>query len=340
MIKFSRTKFTVFSAFLSLLWLAACVGQPQPTPDATAAALTNVPPTPTAQPSPTALPPAAWLIAPESADAALVEQVNSVLANQNGLTVSSFPQFTAPDAAANLQLAIFIESGADVAALAASLPEVQFVAIGANLPAASANLSVIDAQLAERSFLLGYIATLVAPDFRSGALLVDSDPDLALKQDSFMNGGRYLCGRCIPVYTPLVVFPQTATVSASADAAGLQSAFDTFNQNRFEVLSLPAQVLQPDFLAYLSSQNVLLLGLQAPPDDYLPRWVVTVQADVATPLAGLLPTLLNGEGGQSAKAELSLANVNEAYLTAGKLSMVTEIIAEIQDGWISVVSLP
>lgn len=331
----SFTRKFLTAALLSLVFLAACSGQGSPTPDATASALTNTPPTPTAEPSPTPQPPAVWRIAPETADADLVSQVDQVLAAQTGIVVSTFAQFTAPDSSTNLKTVIFVDSAEDVAGIAAGQPDVQFIAIGADLPAAGANLSVIDDQLAQRSFLLGYIATLVAPDFRSGALFMENDPDLALLEDTFLNGGRYLCGRCVPVYTPLVTFPETTTMPAGSDSAALQAAFDTFNQNRYQVLFVPAAAQQPDFLAYLANQNVVMLGLNTPPSDYLPYWVVTIQADIATPLATLLPQALSGQGGQSAQASLALQDVNDAYLTSGKLLMVNETIQNIEGGWVT-----
>ena len=85
---------------------------------------------------------------------------------------------------------------------------------------AGGNLSVVRQLEVQRTFMAGYITTLIAPDWRAAGLLPDAPADL---QDAFINGGRYWCGRCIPMYAPLVLFPLAGTQPAGTDAAGWQS---------------------------------------------------------------------------------------------------------------------
>ena len=333
----SLPKFSGYLSILLMFVLAACNGglttQTTPTP-------TSLPATPTLQPSPTALPPAVWVIAADTADAAVTNQINTVLAGQNGVVVNTYAQFNPVDVTPDVKAVIVLNPPADLSAWAAALPEVQFVGIGSGLGEASGNINVIDDQLAQRAFVAGYIATLIAPDFRSGALFMENEPELALKQDGFLNGGRYLCGRCVPVYTPLVLFPQTITLPAGADSAALQSGFDQLNQNRIEVLALPAEGLLPDFLTSLVNQNVLLLGWQIPPAGFKEHWIATVSVDVTSALTTMLPALLTGDGGKHANADLFLADVNETYLSSGKMLMVNALIDDLKNGRIVPLSIP
>lgn len=301
---------------------------------------TSLPATPTALPSPTALPPAVWIIAPETADPAITDQITAVLAQENGITLDTYAQFISEDVTPEVKLVIVLGPLSDLSAWAAALPEVQFLGIGSGLSEVSENISFIDDQLAQRTFVAGYIATLIAPDFRSGALFVENDPNLALKQDSFLNGGHYLCGRCVPVYTPLVLFPQTATLPDGADIAALQTGFDQLNQNRVEVLAVPVEGMLPEFLTSLVNQNVLLLGWQAPPSEFKNQWIVTISMDATSALTTMIPELLKGNGGQQAIADLVLADVNEAYLSTGKMLMLNPIIDDLKNNRIIPLSIP
>ncbi len=336
----SVTKKTALIAFILIAAFAAnvlagCNGAastPTPTP-------VPVQASPTALPTATTDPGAVWFIAPAQADPSLSQAIAAYLqqaASQAGLSYATYPEFRQSELPKNLKVAVLLDpaSEPDPASLATSLPDTQFILIGDGLPQASGNLSVVDTQLDQRVFVAGYIATLVADDFRSGGLFSEGDPLLASKQDSFMNGGQYLCGRCVPVYPPLVTFPQIVTIPAQADAGGMQTAFDQLNQDTIQTLYLPAEAYNTDFLTYLAGQNVAMLGLQTPPDGFSNNWITTVQVDAVTALDQVWSAVLAGQGGQQAAAVVSLADTNANLLSPGRQEMVKDLISELAGGWV------
>ena len=335
-IKLANIIFVIIAIFVGSL-LAGCSDAAQPTPTPSPVPTEAFP---TAIPTATPQPGVVWFIAPTQADPNLSQAIAAYLqgaASQSGLSYANYPEFRQSEMPKNLKVAVFLDPGSDPdpAALATSLPDTQFILIGNGLPQAAGNVSVIDTQLDQRLFVAGYTTTLVASDFRSGALFSEGDPLLAEKQDSFMNGGAYLCGRCIPVFTPLVVFPQAGTIPISADTSSLEAAFDQINQNRIQTIYLPAEALDNDFLTYLASQNVAMLGLQSPPDGFTNNWIATIQVDAITALDQTWSKVVHGEGGQEALATISLEDVNPAWLTPGKEIMVKNVISELAGGWVS-----
>ncbi len=300
-------------------------------------------PTVAVSPTPTPAPASVWLIAGPEVDARLREDFSNVLANQaaqDNLAFEVKDSFSQSDLPADLKIAIFLSPPDDISTLAVSLPTTQFVAVTSADLQPAANLSVIRTADNQAVFLAGYLATLNAPDFRSGALFVDVVANSAQLQDSFLNGGRYFCGRCAPVFAPIVLFPQVGVVPANADAAGWQAAFDALNQNNIEMLYLPAEGLLPDFLAYLAGINVKVISNAPPPAGSEGLWVATVQSDTLAAITILWPDLIAGTGGKIGLASLALTNVNGANLSLGRQQLAEKIIPDLTSGVISPLSVP
>jgi len=240
----------------------------------------------------------------------------------------------------DLRIAIFLSTTEDIVNLAANLPDTQFVVISGEDLTPASNVSVIRTAENQALFLAGYLATLNAPDFRSGALLVDGAANTGPAQDSFLNGGRYFCGRCAPVFAPIVLFPQVGLVPAGADAAGWQTAFDSLNQNFIETVYVPAEGLLPDFVAYLAGKNVGVISNAPPPAGSETIWLATVQTDSVAALASIWPALTAGEGGKTVPAELVLTHVNSENLSPGRQQLAEIIIPDLISGVISPLSVP
>ena len=335
--------FLQIALFLLLVVLASCSAGPGVTQPP--AVDPSPPPVPTVAvpPTPTPVPATVWLIAGPEVDARLREDYANALANlaaQDNLAFEVLDSFRQSDLPADLKVVIFLSPQDDISTLAANLPNTQFTVVTASDLQPAANLSVIQTADNLVVFLAGYLATLNAPDFRSGALLVDGTANSAQLQDSFLNGGRYFCGRCAPVFAPIVLFPQVGMVPANADAAGWQAAFDALNQNNIEMLYLPAEGLQPDFLVYLAGKNVKIISNAPPPAGSEGLWVATVQSDTLTALTTLWPDLIAGTGGKISQAGLVLTNVNGANLSLGRQQLAEKIIPDLTSGVISPLSVP
>ena len=324
-----------------LLVLAACTATPSPiaTVEATQTSAPEIVNTPTATPEPAVV----WLITGTNIQSSLRSQVESFLTEQaptDGFSLEMHETFSESAIPGKLQIAIFLSTTEDVASLAAAQTGTQFVVITDADLTPTANLSIIRGGENQVVFLAGYLATLNAPDFRSGALMVDGAVNTAQVQDSFLNGGHYFCGRCAPVFAPIVLFPQVGLVPAGADAAAWQAAFDALNQNLLETLYIPAEGLLPEFLAYLAGKNVGIISNAPPPAGSESMWLATVQSDIVGALASIWPALTAGEGGKTVPAELVLTNVNSTNLSPGRQQLAERIIPDLISGVISPLSVP
>ncbi len=324
-----------------LLVLAACTATPSPTAlvESTQTSAPEIVNTPTATPEPAVV----WLITGINIQSTLRSQVETFLTERaptDGFSLEVHQTFSESAIPGKLQIAIFLSTTEDVASLAAAHTGAQFVVITDADLTPTANLSIIRGGENQAVFLAGYLATLNAPDFRSGALVVDAAINTAQLQDSFLNGGHYFCGRCAPVFAPIVLFPQVGLVPPGADAAAWQAAFDALNQNMLETVYIPAEGLLPEFLGYLAGKNVGIISNAPPPTGSDSMWIATVQTDVAGALASIWPALTAGEGGKTVPAELVLTNVNSTNLSPGRQQLTERIIPDLISGIISPLSVP
>jgi len=210
------------------------------------------------------------------------------------------------------------------------------VVSGQDLPAGE-RLSVIREPEEMRTFMAGYITTLVAPDWRSAGLLPD---DPAQLQDAFINGGRYWCGRCIPIYAPVVLFPLVSVQPASTDAAGWENAVNELQQKILDAVYLSPQAFSPELVKALVDQQLLLTGTQFPGIDFKASWIATLSFDPIPALKSLWPDLVAGQGGQTASASLAWTNVNEDLFTPGRQRLAQQALDGLLDGSINPLSVP
>ncbi len=326
-------KFLLMLCALALL-LAACKPA-SPTADVTSAPTlpptAAVPPTETPEPSATPLPARALLIG-DPPDAALSAAVQE-LAAASGLAFEARPAFSVAQASPDVKIVIYQSMPEEMAALNLGAPETQFVVLAdQDLPTA-ANVSIIRSRPEYAQFAAGYIATLIAPDWRAGALLPD-----ASAQDVFINGGRYWCGRCAPTYGPVVLFPLVAVLPPGSPASAWQTSFDGIHQNRIEVLYIAPEAMSDELFATLPPELVLVGG--ATPAVLPARWAATVAADNITPLQTLWPDLLAGKGGQTLSSSVTLRNVNPDLLSPGRQERVQEVIQLLAEGLINPFLVP
>lgn len=340
----SKLSLSLILIVIAIFAVGSMVGcsrtQDTPVPEIPSAAVVTpsepVPPTPTAEPA------TIWLVADPQVNPATRQEFSAWLAarsEQDGYQFAEVAEFRSSDIPAQLKAAVFLFPGEEASSFAANLPDTQFVAVTAGEYPTAANLSVIQTSTNQASFLAGYLAILDAPDFRAGGLFVD-DPAGREKENSFLNGGRYLCGRCSPVFTPLVPFPQTGLVPANSGVEAWQSALDALNQNRIEMLYISAEGLTPEFLSYLSDKNIGILSDTPPPSGFESNWVATVSTNPLAALETLWPAIMAGSGGQNASAGLEISNVNPDNLSIGRLELAKKLIPDLENGRIIPLSVP
>lgn len=323
----------LLAAFL-LIALAGCTpadAQPQPaspTPDPSVS--------PTLEPTepPTPAPDSAQVIylgsGPEAAEA-------RALAEAEDLSFSALTALSPDDLTAATRLVVLEQLPENIDALRSAAPDAQFLLLNGDAGQAGGNLSVVVADSLHRAFVGGYLAQMLSPDFRGAGLLPAGNDALA---DAFENGGRYLCGRCVPVYAPVVLFPVLATAPEGADLNAWQAAYAEIEANRLETVFVDPAASQPEVLAFLMQQNLTLVGGQTPPEEIQPAWAATIGFDRAGALKSAFPELLAGRGGQAFTAPVTLSDVDENRVTPGKQRMLQKIIDDLAAGWLEPLSVP
>lgn len=298
--------------------------QPTPADSATLAVPTDTPP-----PTP---PPGLVLLAGAEVFPPEIQAASQSLAAESGWTLDTAPTLEAANLLPQTRLIVWLGDPAQARSLAEAAPQVRVIAFHSAAVEPTDNLSWIVADANQQAFLAGYLGMLVTDDWRSAGILPGEPPALT---EAFQNGGRYLCGRCIPLYSPIVEFPVAASLPAGSPASAVLDAIGELNRQYYlETLFIHPQISSPELLAPLVGQDYRYIGLQSPPPELKSQWVATVTFDLAAALRLAWPAVDAESGGAIFTAPLVLQDVNEDILTEGKLGLLTPVLQDLQNGLI------
>ncbi len=257
------------------------------------------------------------------------------LADQNGDQLETRPALNSGDVQPGWRVVVLAAPQDDLAQIASAAPATQFVLISPVDVQVPANVSVIRIHKEYEAFAAGFIAVIITNDLRAAGLFPSDTALGATIDDAFRNGGAYFCGRCIPQFTPYVRFPVPVSLPGASPLADWQNVATTLGQTIVYTVYVDPQVSSPELLYDLGSRGYYLIGGQTPIDQVRPRWILTLQSDLVTPLQDLWPALLAGSGGQVVSAGLSFSDVNADIFTPGKQRLAKEMIATLTKGFIN-----
>jgi hypothetical protein len=330
------------ASLLLLPLLASCVlpGRATPTPALTA---------PPAAASPTASPTAA---AAEISPLAILVIPADMPADQSGLYQTTVYNLAQPvgmrfqvrnmlavsdvSMEPGLKVVIALPPDPGLAGLAAAAPQVQFLGVGIPGLTAAPNLSLVGAAgrpVAQQAFLAGYIAAMLSPDYRVG-LLTREDPDGLTAEAAFINGVHFYCGLCNPAFAPFYSYPLHIEIPLDAPEGQYPAYADVLDRYMVEVAFVYPDIATPDLLDFLYQEDILIIGESLPYEELRPDWIVGIQPEVISAIQKLFPDLAAGRGGQDIATPLRLTDINPDLLGAGKLRLVEEVLADLQDGFI------
>jgi hypothetical protein len=176
---------------------------------------------------------------------------------------------------------------------------------------------------------------MAAPNWRTAGLVPYDGGDINLMANAFASGGRFFCGRCGTSTPPFAPYPLTESVGGNASPVEWQAAAANILPAGVEVMFFSKEAQSPELIQSLASQNLLFLGSVSPGDGLGDRWVATVGLDVPGTLAKVLPEILKGQGGTAVNVGVVLTDVNEAYITPGRLRLINETNEGLMKGWIN-----
>lgn len=266
------------------------------------------------------------------------------LAQANGMRFQVRNVLTPTDLAFEgpaLKVVIALPPDPGLAALTIAAPGVQFLAVGIPGLAETSNLSSVGAAglpVDQQAFLAGYIAGMVAPEWRVGILSQKDTPGGEAARTAFENGYHFYCGDCFndnfnqPFshgFYPIVV--RIPTDAPESDYTGYGNLLV---RNFVKVAYLYPEIATPDLLSYMAQNGVLLISQTLPGEDFRSKWVASIQPDLTSAIQRIFPDLVAGNGGQVAPTPLLLADVNPDLLSDAKMRLVQDVLNGLQNGTI------
>jgi len=239
-----------------------------------------------------------------------------------------------------LKVVIALSPDPGLAALAAAAPEVQFLAIGIPDLPAGPNLSTVGATgvpIDQQAFLAGYIAGLVAPEWKTGVLYQKDTPEGDKTRDAFVNGFVFYCGTCRnPLFSqPAGIYPVSVGIPTDAKPGEYPAYADLLWHNAVKVAFVSPAIATPDLVNYMADNELLIIGETLPGEAVSSHWIASIQPDVNSDIQKIFPELIAGKGGQNLPTPLFLTDVNSDFLTEGKLRLAQQVLTGLQDGTIS-----
>jgi hypothetical protein len=265
------------------------------------------------------------------------------LAQANGMRFQVLNTLTLGDLALigpSLKVVIALPPDPGLAALTAAAPGVQFLAVGIpDLPAVP-NLSTIGANgipIDQQAFLAGYIAGMVAPEWKVGILYQKDTPGGTAARDAFTNGFTFYCGSCRnPLFPqPAGIYPVTVPIPTDAKPGEYTAYADLLIRNVVKVAYVYPEIATPELLDYITqSTDMLVISETLPDENARAHWVVSIRPDLISSIKNIFPDLVAGRGGQIIPTPLFLADVNPDLFSKGKLRLAQDVLAGLQNGTI------
>lgn len=309
--------------------------------------------TPTPGPSPTASPrpgatatptpalPLAILVIPADLDpelSSVYQQLVYDLAHGSGWRFQVLNTLTVPELEPTLRVAVFVRTDPGISALAAAAPWAQFVAIEVPGITPGGNLSIVADATAGRpdlpAFIGGYIAGMLATDYKAGIILAKGREHTARMYRGFYNGMTYYCGTCNPFYGPFLDYPLAVEIPADAKVSEYDSYANFLIGNKVDMMYLDPAIAEPELLRYLNGTGVWMIGPFTPAGEYN-SWVASLMPDYPAALRAAWPELELGRGGVTFRAQLTLTNVNSNLLTDGKRALAQQVLDQLLAGLIA-----
>jgi len=236
-----------------------------------------------------------------------------------------------------LQVVIAFPPDPGIAALAATAPGVQFLAISIPGVTAGGNISVLggNTQSDFAAFLAGYTAALITDDYRIGMMIPKDNADAVRAFNAFASGMTYYCGTCRPFYYLPWTFPQYIDIPKDEDKKNYGAYSDILiSKYKVRTIYLYPDIVTSDLETYIGTTGTLTIGTQTP--DQLPAgWVMTIQPDVVKAIQSAWPQLVAGQGGLAVQSPLGLGDIDPTLLSLGKQRLVEKMLQDLQSGYVT-----
>jgi hypothetical protein len=301
--------------------------------------------TATVEDTPTPAAPVGVFLAPAGADPVLVDTLNPLISSRMrelGLRFQVLPNLTQADfQAERYAIVVVVPPFPDLASLAEASSDTKFLAVGFNDLEPTGNISVLASGGGDydvQGFVAGYIAAMITPDWRVGALSRADNPNALAARDGFRTGVKYYCGLCNPKYAPTginYIYPKYIDLPEDATDLEISANIDFMVDRVVNTFYIVPGVGTPQIYRTLVSYQKNIIGTGADfQEEYRDYWVVSLEYDLITSFEELWPRFLEAETGFSGTPPLLLTDVNPDLLSEGKVKLVEEVLQEVTAGYI------
>ncbi len=270
--------------------------------------------------------------------AGLTLPVLEELANTAGLQIEELVELSPPALNPGTQIVVLIGVPSIASGLIQDNPEIQFLLIGETDIEPSTNVSTIGSgglPRHEQSFLAGYIAALITPEWRVGMMLNETEPtELA---DTFQRGAKFYCGLCRQTYPPFYEYPVIEIIEAEGD----NQVFKSLSGFSVDTVYVSEGVItQASGIEEVETLSIKVIGAAPPLGSTRSDWVTTIQFDLEAPIKSIWSDLIEGNGGKDLPISFVLIDVNDDLLSPGKFDHANRVIEEVVSGYIGVEEIP
>ena len=231
-----------------------------------------------------------------------------------------------------LRVVVALPPAAEIEQWADQSPDVQFVAVGISGLATKPNLSLIGPdgfRQDQLSFLAGYLAAVITPDWRV-ATLVDETNEAGAA--GFRNGVIYYCGLCRLTYPPYYDYPLSFSLQPDHSEEDWRQAAEFFEARAVDTLFINVKAQESEMPRILSESGLIMFGNSLPAD--AEQWIATLRLAPEISLRKKWNGLLQGEGGWQTEIPLIIEDVNRELLSTGRLQWIEKMIDELQSGFV------
>jgi hypothetical protein len=246
-------------------------------------------------------------------------------------------KLTPADLEPALKIVIDLSPDADIAALAPTAPQAQFLAI--NLPGIkpAANVSILGGEATsvdKVAFMAGYIGAAITQDYHTGVLVRKGSPDAVAIQNGMRAGQQFFCGLCNPYVGPFEEYPLVQDIPQDAKPSEYGAYADLLIRRKVDTMFLQPGIDIPELLDYLQTVGILMIGTQTPAKT-VSGWAVTLQPNYLEAMKAAFPDLVAGKGGKAFPAPLSFNDANTDLFSVGKQNNAHQVLTDLLGGFIS-----
>jgi len=337
-----RYKTAGFITLLIMLVLSGCSSHsptipPTEEPNPTA---TSIPPSPPPA-THTSSPPAVVLLASAEADQELLGDVSSFVsdwAKEEGFRYQRLEKFSVQDVSEeDFRLVVALPPQPELDSIVQAAPDIPFLAVGFSGMAKKENLSVIlpgKVDYDHHGFLAGYLAALVTPEWRVGAIGVTGSEFAEKAWEAYVLGVRYFCGLCLPDFPPYE-YPLVVTLSPGASSSEWQASADVLIKKGVETFYVVPGAGDEQLIQFLIDSNTrLITDGRYYSEDLQGSWVASLKFDLLETMKSSWPAFVAGELEDEIRIPLKIQDVNPEILSPGRLRDAGSVLKEVEEGWI------